>query len=494
MCKSVTKLSFLIIALYSPFTWGVGKIESVTGTVSVMSNLGELRIPQENVIINQGDTIITGHDSTVMIATDDQGIIAIRPDTQLKINAYQANGNDHDTVKITLMRGGFRSVAGWISQTNVDGYQVNTPNATLTLLGSDNEPLVVLDGVAAGTYDRSLAGSAVMTSPQGKLTITSQQVAYVPSAISGGGANTLQPKLVGDAPRLFPLATFDRQIDEKKTLLANTIEASLKNKQQENLSKGNGINGKPKIGDISDQQEALGALNELVRSYETGNVNFIRNRLDTSMIGYQQFIDSVSQEVNQCKQMRVNLLNTQVQAGPDLAVVQTSWQKRCLALPNFTPSFTQGNSSFLMHKGKDGWYMAALSGSNLFAGSRTLATLTVGSSLTCSQIASSSFATLPFMITLVDPDLVGASTASVKLTTSQGENETVVLNAADGGVFTRSSYVFSGYSPTPNDNIAEVSPTALTPVFVCPSINITYTDTTTPSGYPQTVGQVVVLP
>lgn len=117
-----------------------------------------------------------------------------------------------------------------------------------------------------------------------------------------------------------------------------------------------------KIGTLADGQKAEAALNDILRAYGNGDVNYIREHLDSSMIGYQSLLDGVVLENNQCKQMRVRLLDTQTQAGPDLVVIQSNWEKRCLQLPGMTAKLFTGHSTFLMHLGSNGWGITAISG------------------------------------------------------------------------------------------------------------------------------------
>jgi hypothetical protein len=195
--------------------------------------------------------------------------------------------------------------------------------------------------------------------------------------------------------------------------------------------------------------------------------------------------------------MRVRLYDTQVQAGPDLAVIQTNWEKRCLMLPAFTPRIDSGFSTFLMHKDKTGWGMAALSGANPFESSGTLATLVATSGTTCSLIANSQVqvSTQPFTITLNDPDLAGAPSVNVIVITSQGDRETFTLHAAAGGTFTLSSLPFSVGAPAANGSIDVTATLVSGYTYTCSTvITVIYTDTTTPNGMPQAVQASVRLP
>jgi hypothetical protein len=125
------------------------------------------------------------------------------------------------------------------------------------------------------------------------------------------------------------------------------------------------VSAKSTANQPEDARKALAAFDDLLRAFESGNPDSVRQKFDHSVIGYQKIMDGVSQEQNECKQIRVNLLNTQVQADASLAVVETSWEKRCLLLPNLTPKLTTGRSTATFRSGPDGWIFSGITGDSM---------------------------------------------------------------------------------------------------------------------------------
>lgn len=167
------------------------------------------------------------------------------------------------------------------------------------------------------------------------------------------------------------------------------------------------------IADLSEGRKAQEALEELVRAYEAGNVGLIRNRLDPAMIGYQRFIDGVIQDSSRLKLIRIHLKDTQVLAGPDVAVIQTNWEKRFLSATGLAPGLFTGHSMFLLHRDNGGWKVAAFGGDNLFASqSGVLAQLGLVNANT--PLAPS------VNIEVIEPDMAGAISLTVTLTHSGG--------------------------------------------------------------------------
>ena len=113
-------------------------------------------------------------------------------------------------------------------------------------------------------------------------------------------------------------------------------------------------------------RKALAAFESTLRAWEGGDLWAVRSSLNPSMIGYQRLVDSITTDNNQCKQLRVNLLDTHIQANPDRVLLQTGWEKRCLLLPNFSPALSKGRSTVLLRRSSDGWHIASISGGNMF--------------------------------------------------------------------------------------------------------------------------------
>jgi hypothetical protein len=178
------------------------------------------------------------------------------------------------------------------------------------------------------------------------------------------------------------------------------------------------------IADQARAHKARSALDALIRAYEGGDIGYVRGRLSPAMIGYQRFIDGMAHDVNKLKQIRIHLFDTQVTAGPDMAVIQTGWEKRFLTLAGFTPGLYSGRSMFLLHRDGDDWKVAALAGDNLFATQSGVA----GQVRVSPALISCPAPCAPTItITVFDPDIAGQPSASVEVISSEGERETMTL-------------------------------------------------------------------
>ncbi len=212
------------------------------------------------------------------------------------------------------------------------------------------------------------------------------------------------------------------------------------------------------LPDFSQIQRARDALEELLRAYETGNIGLIQRRLDPSMVGYQVFLDGVRRDVSALKNLRINLTDTQVTVGPDLAVIQTNWEKRFVGVTDFRPGIHTGRSTILLHRDGEQWRLSAVARDNLFSSaSGTLARFTV----TPQMLGSNGLdGQMPVQVEVVDPDMAGLRNLQLAAASSTGDRETLTLPEVSPGVFRVMTVQMTGRNPaaTPGNGVLELVP------------------------------------
>lgn len=152
-----------------------GVIDLVEGQVNVLDANRKRRTVKVGDKIFEGDSIVTGKTGELHAELTDGGVLAIRPDTAMRIIKYQANGESSDASIFGLLKGSFRSITGWIGKNAPASYQVRTPTATVGVRGTDHEPLVIPAGSSAGepgTYDRVNIGTSTITGSNGAVDVT----------------------------------------------------------------------------------------------------------------------------------------------------------------------------------------------------------------------------------------------------------------------------------------------------------------------------------
>lgn len=221
--------------------------------------------------------------------------------------------------------------------------------------------------------------------------------------------------------------------------------------------------------------DARQAFDDFLRAYERGDLAMLQRHLDASMIGYGQFLDGVQADSARQRQTRIALRDVQVMAGPDVAVIQARWQKRFLAAATFQPALQEGAGMFMLHRGVDGWRLAAIAGDTPFAGGGgVLAQVVFQPAL----LACPPAAACPVTLEVRDPDVAGNGSVSLVMTTSIGDRETLVLNETSPGRFLLTTLSINPSTPVTGNGLLEAGSGT---VFTA-----TYTDATAGPGRPAT--------
>ncbi len=92
-----------------------GKVMYSHGLVEAQNN-GRTRMLAKGDPVCVGETIVTQPSGVAQIRMVDNGLIAIRPETQLRIEKYEYNGTDKDASLISLFKGSSRFVTGQLER------------------------------------------------------------------------------------------------------------------------------------------------------------------------------------------------------------------------------------------------------------------------------------------------------------------------------------------------------------------------------------------
>jgi hypothetical protein len=158
-----------------------GTINLVDGQVNVTSPDKSVRTPKVGDRIYEGDTVNTVGDSELHVDMADGGFIAVRPNSQIQITHYQANGDSSDRSAIGLFKGSLRSITGWIGKFQSQNYVIRTPTATIGVRGTDHEPAYLEQAngdTQPGTYDTVHEGGTTLSTKQGSVDVTPDHAGY----------------------------------------------------------------------------------------------------------------------------------------------------------------------------------------------------------------------------------------------------------------------------------------------------------------------------
>jgi hypothetical protein len=115
----------------------------ISGSVNVINKTGQSHKAARGGEVDVGDTISTGQASTAQLKMVDGGFLAVRPQSELRVDSYSFHGNKSDNSAVSLVKGGFRAITGMIGKNNPQNDIAKTPTATIGIRGTDYEAVYV---------------------------------------------------------------------------------------------------------------------------------------------------------------------------------------------------------------------------------------------------------------------------------------------------------------------------------------------------------------
>jgi hypothetical protein len=118
-------------------TAAAARIEFATGNVMAISSAGQRPLAR-GAELNAGETINTG-DGRAQLRFADGAMMSLQPQTEFRIDDYSYGGKNDGTEKgfFSLLRGGLRTITGYIGKGNRDNYKVTTSVATIGIRGTE---------------------------------------------------------------------------------------------------------------------------------------------------------------------------------------------------------------------------------------------------------------------------------------------------------------------------------------------------------------------
>jgi FecR protein len=176
-----------------------GKVVLVEGDTRFRDRAGAERRPKVGDPLYEGDSLLTGGDGEVHVSMADGGYIGVRPNTVMIVDVFVADGRADDRSEISLVKGSFRTITGWIGK--AQNALIRTFDATIGIRGTDHEPMVVPPGAAEGepgTYDRVYIGATVIHTPaSGSADMSAGQAGFAPRGLG------IPPRVLAIIPAFF---------------------------------------------------------------------------------------------------------------------------------------------------------------------------------------------------------------------------------------------------------------------------------------------------
>ena len=136
---SLATLALLLVPLASAAEVA-GKVGYMSGSLIAKRADGTVKIMGSKSEVMAGDELETAKDSYAQVVMNDGSQMTIRPNSNLKIEAFQFKTEEpkEDNAIFRLLRGGFRTVSGLIGKRgNPDAYKLRATTATIGIRGTD---------------------------------------------------------------------------------------------------------------------------------------------------------------------------------------------------------------------------------------------------------------------------------------------------------------------------------------------------------------------
>lgn len=197
-------------------------VEALHGQVSMQDVHGQARPLTLNAEIEEGDLIETGTDGEVHLLTQDDALLALRPNSRFRIDHYRVSEQEPSIV-MNLFKGSLRSLTGWLAARHPSAYRLHTPSATIGVRGTDHETTVLeQDGAdSAGTYDSVQEGRTVLATALGEIEISAGEHGYARADRA--------PQRLQQAPHFLGQRALrlEKRIGERRPLLRERIQRRL---------------------------------------------------------------------------------------------------------------------------------------------------------------------------------------------------------------------------------------------------------------------------
>lgn len=253
---------FLVVCMMlvsqTSYAGDAGRAQFVIGSVQITSATGQTSALKKGGTVKEGDTLTTAKSASAQIKMLDGGLIAVRPDTQLKFDIFKFNGTQDGSERsfFSLFKGGFRAITGMIGQVNKSSFRITTAASTIGIRGTDHETFVVTaDGPLAaaapvGTYNKVNRGETTMTSEKGMISVLPNQMGFVGAADQMPELRPLNPKIftatdrplketVGDKKERETVAVDDTGDKETAVEVASSAEKKDDKQVRKSTTSGN---------------------------------------------------------------------------------------------------------------------------------------------------------------------------------------------------------------------------------------------------------------
>jgi len=206
---SLAALAVLLVVLSPGAQAAVGAFQFISGEVSIAAPGQPARAAIKDGVVNAGDVVTTADNAMTQIRMIDGAILALRANTQMRIEEYHATRTAGQKL-LNLVYGGLRALSRSIRRDSDGELRVRTVTVVIGVRGTDHEVYHVRPqggppGARPGTYDRVYRGGTYMLTDGGRLDVDEKQVGYAESKDRKPVLLDIVPEFLAQAPARLPV-------------------------------------------------------------------------------------------------------------------------------------------------------------------------------------------------------------------------------------------------------------------------------------------------
>ena len=138
MKKIVSVVFALFTFAFAEFAMASAVVTTATGTTQVQAGTASARPLRVGDRVNQGDTVVTGPASSLVLKFDDGQVTALTSNSRLTVTAFRYTpSTQRGNVVLSLISGGMRMVSGLIGKNQPENVAVRAVTATIGIRGTD---------------------------------------------------------------------------------------------------------------------------------------------------------------------------------------------------------------------------------------------------------------------------------------------------------------------------------------------------------------------
>jgi ferric-dicitrate binding protein FerR (iron transport regulator) len=162
-------------------------VSALTGTAQAIPGAGTPRALRIGDDVNQGETVATGENSSLVLRFEDGQVVALTSRSRMAVNAYTYSRTEpaRNNVLLSLLNGGMRAITGLIGRRDPLKVAYRAGNATVGIRGTDvtiatlggDVAVTVADGEITFTFNGQTVsisvGEGAFTLPNGQIQVAS---------------------------------------------------------------------------------------------------------------------------------------------------------------------------------------------------------------------------------------------------------------------------------------------------------------------------------